>query len=56
MAEGKTPNETQAGERKGSDSGEQKPERPAITRRDFLIRGNAGAVAVGVMSGAGFGN
>ena len=54
MAEGKTPNETQSGERKGSDSGEQKPERPAITRRDFLIRGNAGAVAVGVMSGAGF--
>ncbi len=28
--------------------------RPALTRRDFLIRGNAGALAVGVMSGAGF--
>ena len=28
--------------------------RPPITRRDFLIRSNAGAVAVGVMSGAGF--
>ncbi len=28
--------------------------RPALTRRDFLIRGNAGALAMGVMSGAGF--
>ena len=28
--------------------------RPALTRRDFLKRSNAGAVAVGVMSGAGF--
>jgi hypothetical protein len=25
-----------------------------LTRRDFLIRSNAGAVAVGVMGGAGF--
>ena len=28
--------------------------RPEITRRDFLIRSNAGAVAVGVMTGTGF--
>ncbi len=54
MAEGKNPNNTQSGERRSPDAGEQKPERPAITRRDFLIRGNAGAVAVGVVSGAGF--
>jgi aerobic-type carbon monoxide dehydrogenase small subunit (CoxS/CutS family) len=31
----------------------EKPRRQ-LTRRDFLIRSNAGAVAVGVMSGAGF--
>ncbi len=30
------------------------PERPALTRRDFLIRSNAGALAVGVMTGTGF--
>jgi aerobic-type carbon monoxide dehydrogenase small subunit (CoxS/CutS family) len=28
--------------------------RPALTRRDFLIRSNASAVAIGVVSGAGF--
>jgi aerobic-type carbon monoxide dehydrogenase small subunit (CoxS/CutS family) len=27
---------------------------PPVTRRDFLIRSNAGAVAVGVMTGSGF--
>ncbi|MBI4485624.1 MAG: (2Fe-2S)-binding protein [Acidobacteria bacterium] len=27
--------------------------RPTVTRRDFLIKGNAGAVAIGVMTGAG---
>ena len=54
MAEGKDPNPTEAKERQQAGSCDPKPERPAITRRDFLIRGNAGAVAVGVMSGAGF--
>jgi aerobic-type carbon monoxide dehydrogenase small subunit (CoxS/CutS family) len=28
--------------------------KPQLTRRDFLMRSNAGAVAVGVMTGAGF--
>ncbi len=28
--------------------------RPELTRRDFLVRGNAGAIAVGVMGGTGF--
>ena len=32
----------------------KKENRPALTRRDFLKRSNASAVAVGVMSGAGF--
>ncbi|MBI4454713.1 MAG: (2Fe-2S)-binding protein [Acidobacteria bacterium] len=36
------------------DSGTAQPARPLVTRRDFLIRSNAGAVAVGVMTGAGF--
>src|SRR3990170_4100120 len=36
------------------DSGTPPKTRPQITRRDFLVRSNAGAVAVGVMSGAGF--
>lgn len=35
-------------------SGTPQKVRPAITRRDFLIRSNAGAVAVGVMTGTGF--
>ncbi len=47
MAEDKEPLERKPDEK-------TKQDRPAITRRDFLIRGNAGAVAVGVMSGAGF--
>ncbi len=54
MAEGKDPNQTELNERKEPESCERIPATPAITRRDFLIRGNAGAVAVGVMSGAGF--
>ena len=54
MAEGKGANQTEATERMVPESGEPKPACPAITRRDFLIRGNVGAVAVGVMSGAGF--
>jgi aerobic-type carbon monoxide dehydrogenase small subunit (CoxS/CutS family) len=38
-----------------ADEKDPKPKEPrAITRRDFLIRSNAGAVAAGVMTGAGF--
>ena len=64
MAEGKQESCLNPSETKEQDSGacemprpQDVPEtktRPAMTRRDFLIRGNAGAVAVGVMSGAGF--
>ncbi|MBI4465256.1 MAG: hypothetical protein HY647_11175, partial [Acidobacteria bacterium] len=36
------------------ESGAPKPPRPQITRRDFLIRSNTGAVAIGVMTGTGF--
>ena len=50
MAEGKRPLPPENDENKPKT---QQP-RAAITRRDFLIRGNAGAVAVGVMTGAGF--
>ncbi len=35
-------------------SGQPLKNRPPMTRRDFLIRSNAGAVAVGVMTGSGF--
>ncbi|HWP85243.1 MAG TPA: (2Fe-2S)-binding protein [Terriglobia bacterium] len=38
----------------GADAGGCEQTRPHLTRRDFLIRSNAGAVAVGVLSGAGF--
>lgn len=34
--------------------GSEPAARPLVTRRDFLIRGNAGAVAVGVMTGTGY--
>ena len=36
------------------ESGKPHQPRPAISRRDFLVRSNAGAVAVGVLTGAGF--
>ncbi|OFW37036.1 MAG: hypothetical protein A3J28_10910, partial [Acidobacteria bacterium RIFCSPLOWO2_12_FULL_60_22] len=36
------------------ESGKPQQPRPAISRRDFLVRSNAGAVAVGVLTGAGF--
>lgn len=36
------------------DDKENKPKASIMTRRDFLIRSNASAVAIGVMSGAGF--
>ncbi len=42
-----------ASEEKAPDAGPQKA-RPTLTRRDFLIKTNAGAVAVGVATGAGF--
>jgi len=45
------PNST---ETKAADTGAPEKARPQLTRRDFLIRSNAGAVAVGVLSGAGF--
>jgi aerobic-type carbon monoxide dehydrogenase small subunit (CoxS/CutS family) len=45
------PNATEAQE---ANSGTCEKPRTQWTRRDFLIRGNAGAVAVGVLSGAGF--
>ena len=54
MAEGKEPLQPKAPEEKEAGPGKAEQARPAITRRDFLIRGNAGAVAVGVMTGAGF--
>ena len=54
MAEGNQngcPNSTAA---KDANSGACEKPRSQLTRRDFLIRSNAGAVAVGVLSGAGF--
>ena len=54
MAEDKKCSEPKPGQQKVSQPDEPEQTRPAITRRDFLIRGQAGAVAVGVMSGAGF--
>jgi aerobic-type carbon monoxide dehydrogenase small subunit (CoxS/CutS family) len=54
MPEGKPPNPTEKDKQQTLDSRAPEAERPRLTRRDFLIRGNAGAVAVGVMSGAGF--
>ena len=54
MADGKQngcPNSTKE---KSANSGARENPRPEWTRRDFLIRSNAGAVAVGVLSGAGF--
>ena len=54
MAEGKQFPEPESVEKKEPDS--ETPEKPrrAITRRDFLIQSNAGAVAAGVMAGTGF--
>ena len=54
MAEGKQDGCPDSAERKDANSGTCEKPRPQWTRRDFLIRGNAGAVAVGVLSGAGF--
>jgi aerobic-type carbon monoxide dehydrogenase small subunit (CoxS/CutS family) len=54
MAEDKQVGCPNVSEIKESDSGAGEKPRSQLTRRDFLIRSNAGAVAVGVMSGAGF--
>ncbi|MBI2817108.1 MAG: (2Fe-2S)-binding protein [Acidobacteria bacterium] len=38
-----------------TESNDNKPkEKPLLTRRDFFVRSNAGAVAVGMMTGTGF--
>lgn len=54
MADSKDPLQAKSPEDTEAESGKTLQARPALTRRDFLIRGNAGAVAVGVMTGAGF--
>ena len=54
MAEDKQVVGPDSAETKEPDTGKCEKVRPQLTRRDFLIRSNAGAVAVGVMSGAGF--
>src|SRR5689334_15026076 len=62
MAEGKfsgPPNENgncanACAEGRPEGSPEGKEDKPGISRRDFLKRSNAGAVAVGMMTGAGF--
>lgn len=51
MAEGK--DQPQPTEPMEPDSNKPK-EKPLLTRRDFFVRSNAGAVAVGVMTGTGF--
>ncbi len=54
MADGKQDGCPNSTEIQGTNSGTCEKPRPQLTRRDFLIRSNAGAVAVGVLSGAGF--
>ena len=54
MADSNKPLEPQTPEASKCDSGKPAKERPTLTRRDFLIKTNAGAVAVGVATGAGF--
>src|SRR5437773_4058305 len=54
MTEGNDAVQPKSTETTEPESGKTQQVRPPITRRDFLIRSNAGAVAVGVMSGAGF--
>jgi aerobic-type carbon monoxide dehydrogenase small subunit (CoxS/CutS family) len=46
--------ERKSGKQADSDPGKPPGTRPAMTRRDFLVGVNAGAVAVGVATGAGF--
>ena len=54
MARDKECSEPELREQKAPGSDQPQKGRPTMTRRDFLKRGNTGAVAVGVMSGAGF--
>ncbi|HEY7680220.1 MAG TPA: (2Fe-2S)-binding protein, partial [Terriglobia bacterium] len=54
MAEGKQFPQPSSTESTEPSEGATPKTRSALTRRDFLIRSNAGAVAVGVMGGAGF--
>lgn len=54
MAEDNKPLQPQTPEETKCDSGKPTKERSTLTRRDFLIKTNAGAVAVGVATGAGF--
>jgi aerobic-type carbon monoxide dehydrogenase small subunit (CoxS/CutS family) len=54
MAEGKEFPESPSPEETQPDSGASPQTRPTLTRRDFLIKTNAGAVAVGMATGAGF--
>jgi aerobic-type carbon monoxide dehydrogenase small subunit (CoxS/CutS family) len=54
MAEGKQFPQPTSTEQIEPNEGATPKAKPQLTRRDFLIRSNAGAVAVGVMGGAGF--
>jgi aerobic-type carbon monoxide dehydrogenase small subunit (CoxS/CutS family) len=54
MAEDKELLPPECSTEKNDGSCKPQPERPAITRRDFFIRSNVGAVAVGLATGSGF--
>ncbi len=54
MAQDKECSESKLKEQEAPGSAQPQEGRPTMTRRDFLKKGNTGAVAVGVMSGAGF--
>src|SRR5919201_6193804 len=55
MAEHDGPAESKANTEVGDASGEAEEQiHPLVTRRDFLIGAGTGAVAVGVVAGAGF--
>ncbi len=51
MADNDQPKPTQTD---ATESSKPTEERPLLTRRDFFVRSNAGAVAVGMMTGTGF--
>ncbi|MDO8792992.1 MAG: (2Fe-2S)-binding protein [Vicinamibacterales bacterium] len=55
MADGTKPLEPESTDQAGPEP-ETVPEkgRPRVTRRDFLVRSNAGAAVVGIMTGVGF--
>jgi xanthine dehydrogenase YagT iron-sulfur-binding subunit len=54
MAENEKNGCPNSAEMKASETGTRGKTGSQLTRRDFLVRSNAGAVAVGVLSGAGF--